>query len=157
MKWRQDLQPGTALKVSFESCPVLESMGVLGRKWALIVIRNIAFYHKQRFNDMIRFTPGLSRRTLALRLKELQKEGLIEVVERRRNSLKWGLTPKGRDVLPVLMTLAQFGVKWHADAVFSDKTSRSLRDVFTDAFIQRYMESPAYSVVLKNPQIQDRK
>jgi DNA-binding HxlR family transcriptional regulator len=147
MKWRQDLQPKSALKIHFESCPVLDSMDVLGRKWALIVIRNIAFYRKQRFNEMINFTPGLSRRVLALRLKELQEEGFIEVVERRRNSVKWGLTSKGIDVLPVLMTLAQFGIKWHADSVFSDKAPRSLGEVFEDQFIMKYLESPAYRVV----------
>jgi DNA-binding HxlR family transcriptional regulator len=115
-----------------------------------MVIRNIAFYRKQRFNEMVRFTPGLSRRVLALRLKELQEEGFIEVVERKENSLKWGLTPKGKDVLPVLMTLAQFGIKWHADSVFSDGEARSLSEVFDDQFILKYMENPAYSVVVKH-------
>jgi DNA-binding HxlR family transcriptional regulator len=150
MKLCQGQQPKSALKVPSDSCPVHESMGVLGRKWALIVIRNIAFYHKQSFNEMVRFTPGLSRRVLALRLKELQKGAFIEIIERKESSVKWGLTQKGRDVLPVLMTLAEFGIKWHADSVFSDGEARSLRDVFDDEFIQKHMESPSYRVVLRD-------
>ena len=97
------------LKIIFESCPVEASMGVLGRKWALLVLRNIGLYRKQRFNEMLKITPGLTKRVLSMRLRELSREGYIQIVERRRNFSKWELTEKGRDVLPVLMALVQFG------------------------------------------------
>ncbi len=130
------------LKVPFVSCPVYESMGVLGRKWALLVLRNIAFYERQRFNEMIRFTPGLTKRVLAMRLRELEREGFIEVVERGKNYSKWDLTDKGRDVRPILMSIAQLGTKWYADKVFADKKPRALTQVFDELYIRKMMDNP---------------
>jgi DNA-binding HxlR family transcriptional regulator len=127
------------LKVDFAGCPVQASMGSLGRKWALLVLRNIALYRKQRFNEMVRFTPGLTRRVLAMRLRELERDGFIEVVEKGRNYSKWDLTEKGKDVLPVLMSLVQLGSKWYAEEVFSDKTPRPLKDVFNESYIRKIM------------------
>ena len=65
------------LKVDFAGCPVQATMGVLGHKWALLVLRNIALYRAVRFNDMLRITPGLTKRVLSMRLRELKNDGLI--------------------------------------------------------------------------------
>lgn len=131
------------LKVEFENCPVQASLGTLGRKWALLVLRNIGLYRKQRFNEMLNFTPGLTQRVLAMRLRELQRDGFIKVVERGRNHSKWDLTEKGKDVLPALMMLVQFGSKWHADRVFSDGKPRKLEDVFDEWYIRKIMRTLA--------------
>lgn len=130
------------LKVDFAGCPVQASMGVLGRKWALLVLRNIGLYRKQRFNEMLKITSGLTRRVLVMRLRELEQGGFIEVVERGRNYSKWDLTEKGRDVLPILMVMVQFGSKWYAEKVFSDKTPRPLEDIFDESYIRRIMRKP---------------
>src|ERR1022692_3296318 len=112
------------LKVDLAGCPVQASMGPLGRKWALLVLRNIAVYRMQRFNEMLKATPGLGSRVLAMRLRELERDGFIEAVDHGRRYSKWELTEKGKDVLPVLMSLVQFGSKWYAGEVFSDRRPR---------------------------------
>jgi DNA-binding HxlR family transcriptional regulator len=127
------------LKVDFVGCPVGASMGVLGRKWALLVLRNIGLYRKQRFNEMLRMTPGLTKRVLVMRLIELERDGFIEAVEKGPNYTKWDLTEKGRDVLPILMSLVRFGSKWYADKVFLDKTPRPLKHVFEESYIREIM------------------
>jgi DNA-binding HxlR family transcriptional regulator len=124
------------LKLDFESCPIQASMGVLGRKWAFLILRNIAVYRAGRFNDMLRATPGITPRVLSKRLKELKHDGLIQVVDRGTNFVMWDLTEKGRDTLPILMSLVQFGSKWYADKVFSDKTPRKLLDIFHESDVQ---------------------
>lgn len=129
------VQNGSIFKVPFRSCPVGESLGTLGKKWALIILRNIAIYKVQRFNDIMRFTPGLNRRTLSIRLNELRKEGLIKVVEKGVNYSKWDLTEKGEDVLPILMTILNYGIKWHADKVFADGKARTLQEVFDPRYV----------------------
>ena len=74
------------LRVQFEGgCPVKASLDVLGRKWALLVLRNIGLYRTQRFNEMLRITPGLTKRVLAMRLKELEEGGFIRPEERGRD------------------------------------------------------------------------
>ena len=125
------------LKVDFNSCPVQASLGILGHKWALLVIRNIGLYHKHRFNEMLKITPGLTKRILSIRLKELESENFIEVIEKGRNYTKWELTEKGRDSLVILMVMAQFGSKYYADKVFKDSKPRNLDEIFDESYIQK--------------------
>jgi DNA-binding HxlR family transcriptional regulator len=130
--------PPPELKVQFEGgCPVKASLDVLGRRWALLILRNIGLYRTQRFNEMLRITPGMTRRILAMRLKELERANFIRPVERGPNYTKWGLTEKGEDALPILMALVQFGAKWYAEEVFPDRRPRSLIEVFDRSYIER--------------------
>ena len=127
------------LKVKFSACPVEASLGILGKKWTLIVLRNIGLYQKQRFNEMLKITPGLTKRILSMRLKELEQENFIRVAEKEKNFTKWELTEKGFDSLAILMVLVQFGSKYYADKVFKDKKPRTLDEVFEETYIQRIL------------------
>lgn len=130
----------TPFKIEFENCPVQAGLGTLGRKYALLIIRNIGLFDKHRFNEMLKVTPGLTKRVLSMRLKELERGGFIENVEKGLNYSRWDLTQKGRDVLPVLMTLVQFGSKHYADQVFQDRRPRSLNDIFDESYIRKIMK-----------------
>ena len=127
------------LIVRFTGCPVQASLDVLGRKWALLVLRNIGLFRTQRFNEMLRVTPGMTKRVLAMRLKELDQAGFIRAVERRRNCTRWALTEKGEDALPILMTLVHFGSKWYAEDVFADRRPRALSEIFERAYIRKVL------------------
>lgn len=124
------------VKVEFSGCPVEATLGVLGRKWAFLVLRNIALFRADRFNAMIRATPGLTKRILSMRLRELENEGFIVRVERSSRYARWALTDKGSDVLPVLLTLVQFGSKWYPDRVFPDGTPRALDEIFENDYVR---------------------
>lgn len=127
------------LKVKFSACPVEASLGILGKKWTLIVLRNIGLYRKQRFNEMLKITPGLTKRILSMRLKELEQDNFIRVAEKDKNFTKWELTEKGFDSLAILMVLVQFGSKYYADRVFKDKKPRTLDEVFEEDYIQKIL------------------
>jgi DNA-binding HxlR family transcriptional regulator len=75
---------------------------------------NIALGRAKRFNELLRSSPGMSKRILAIRLRELESNGFITRAEQGRGFTRWEVTPKGVDVLPVLLTLIHFGSKWHA-------------------------------------------
>jgi DNA-binding HxlR family transcriptional regulator len=127
------------LKLRFAECPVRASLDVLGHKWALVVLRNVGLYRVRRFNEMLRITPGMTQRILAMRLKELRRAGFLRSRERGRNHKEWVLTRKGRDVLPILMTLVYFGAKWDARKVFMDGKPRPLSDVFERSYIRKIL------------------
>ena len=119
--------------VKFEQCPIKASMGVLGKKWTLLILRDIGFRKIDRFNRLLETIPGLTPRVLSMRLKELEEDGIIECVENRNSPMvvRWTLTEKGRDTLPILMRLIAFGSKWYPKEVFKDKTPRTLDEIFT--------------------------
>ena len=102
------------VKLSFSAVPVQASLGVLGRKWALRVLMAIALGQAQRFNTMLRTTPGMTKRILVMRLHELEQEGFISRARAEHGTgyTTWQITQKGADVLPVLLTLVHFGAKW---------------------------------------------
>jgi DNA-binding HxlR family transcriptional regulator len=119
--------------VNFAQCPIKSSLGVLGKKWTLLVLRDIGILGVDRFNRILDSTPGLTPRVLSMRLKELEKEGFIKCIEKEKPPMvvvRWALTEKGRDILPILLQYTAFGSKWHADVVFEDKTPRKPNELF---------------------------
>jgi DNA-binding HxlR family transcriptional regulator len=59
-------------------CPLECFMGVISKKWAVLIINAIGIYGRLRFNRIMEELHSISPRTLSDRLKELQAEGLIE-------------------------------------------------------------------------------
>ena len=121
-------------------------MGVFGRKWTMLLLRDIGFRKIDRFNHLLESIPGLTPRVLSMRLKELEQDGIIKKTEDSSVGIvRWTLTEKGEDSLPILMRLIAFGSKWYARDVFEDKVPRSLNEIFTkpeaQEIVQRLYES----------------
>jgi DNA-binding HxlR family transcriptional regulator len=90
-------------------CGIADALGVIGDRWALLVLREISF-GVRRFND-IRTNTGAPRDSLATRLRELEASGLIS---RRRYSERpprdeYLLTEAGKALGPVLRALRKWG------------------------------------------------
>jgi DNA-binding HxlR family transcriptional regulator len=119
--------------VKFAQCPIKTSLGVLGKKWTMLVLRDIGILGVDRFNRLLDSIPGLTPRVLSMRLKELENEGFIQCLEKGKKSptvVRWTLTPKGRDALPILLQFTAFGSKWHSNVVFEDKIPRTPDELF---------------------------
>jgi len=117
--------------VPLASCPIRASLGILGRKWILPILRDVAFYRNVRFSDILRKNDGLTPRILSFRLHELQSEGFIKRMLRsgNRRDVFYELTAKGKDAIPILTAFTSFGMHYHADIVFNDGTPRKLSQV----------------------------
>jgi DNA-binding HxlR family transcriptional regulator len=120
--------------VEFKNCPIRVSLGVLGKKWTLLILRNIAFLKIDRFNQIRRSVHGLTSRVLIMRLRELQESGLIEPILLQDNPklVRWALTEKGQDTIPILMSFISFGAKWYSDIVFEDQRPRTVNELFPE-------------------------
>ena len=119
-------------KVAFVNCPIRTSMGVLGKKWTLLILRDIWFLKIDRFNQILRSIPGLTPRVLTLRLKELRHDGMIEpvVVQTSPKVVRWRLTKMGKGTVPILMGLISFGATWYPSIVFEDGKPRTAGELF---------------------------
>jgi DNA-binding HxlR family transcriptional regulator len=138
------VEPQVLPTVMWKTCPIRSSLGVLGRRWSLLILRDLSFFRKVRFSDMLRTNSGLSPRLLSLRRKELQKEGLIEraVSPDDHREVWYNITEKGRDVVPILSAFIQYGAKHRAKVVFTDRRPREFGALFPEA--GEYMLGPAY-------------
>jgi len=119
-------------KVEFVECPIKTSLGVLGKKWTMLILRDIGFRRIDRFNRLLESVPGLTPRVLSMRLKELEEDGYIECIENQKSPMivRWSLTQKGNETLPILMRFIGFGSRWYAHEVFEDKIPRTLTELF---------------------------
>ena len=119
-------------EVRFIECPIKTAQGVLGKKWTILIIRDIGLNKIRRFNRLLESIPGITPRVLSMRLKELEKEDFIECIKDKRSPMmvQWQLTAKGKDTLPLLMQLTAFGSKWYSSIVFEDKRPRTLKEIF---------------------------
>ena len=121
------------------------SLGVLGKKWAFPILRELAVYKVERFNQFLASLPGISPKVLATRLRELERDGFIKKTVIKSDPpmvVHWSLTEKGIDTVPIGMMLAGFGAKWHADIVFSDKKPRVMNEIFNQEgmdFLKKYL------------------
>ncbi len=93
-------------------CPIAASLEVVGDRWALLVVREVAL-GSHRFTDIASGT-GAPRDRLTARLKSLVETGILE---RRRYSEapprhEYHLTDAGRALLPVLDQLLLWGRTW---------------------------------------------
>ncbi len=96
-------------------CSAAAALGVIGEKWSLLVVRELAF-GVHRFDSIVRNT-GAPRDILTNRLRHLETAG---VVEKRRYSerpprFEYHLTEAGRELRPVLLSLGQWGNRWAVD------------------------------------------
>ena len=106
---------GTLDDLPGRRCSIAGALAVVGDRWALLVVREVSL-GAHRFSDIRRGT-GAPRERLSARLSALVDAG---VLERRAYSTApprsdYHLTEAGRDLLPVLQGLLQWGDRWVAD------------------------------------------
>ncbi|HMG02177.1 MAG TPA: helix-turn-helix domain-containing protein [Edaphobacter sp.] len=93
-------------------CPVARSLDVIGEWWSLLIVRD-AMIGVKRFSEFERRL-GMAKNILTARLKRLVEEGILRVVPASDGSAynEYELTKKGEDLLPVMVTLRQWGDKY---------------------------------------------
>lgn len=93
-------------------CPVAKASEVLGDRWTLLIVSEL-MAGANRFNDIARGLPRISRPLLAQRLRGLERAG---VVERRTGatprSSSYHLTTAGQELGPLIRGLAEWGARW---------------------------------------------
>ncbi|MDA4128909.1 MAG: helix-turn-helix transcriptional regulator [Thaumarchaeota archaeon] len=103
---------------------------MLGKRWTIEITRQL-FLGDSKFNELLRNTPGVNPRMLSLRLKELEEYGLVSrsVSNSSPVEIRYELTGIGRDIVPVMYSMAEFTMKNFPVEVFDDGVSRTPLEV----------------------------
>lgn len=95
------------LKGRRSDCPINFAVEVLGDRWSLVILRDIVFWGKRTYGELLGSDEGIATNVLASRLRKLEKEGLIrrsaDPNDRRRD--RFELTENGIALIPVLVEL----------------------------------------------------
>jgi DNA-binding HxlR family transcriptional regulator len=99
-----------------DTCPIFRTAEIVCGKWTLLLVRDLAD-GRTRFCELERSLAGISPRTLSLRLRALEEEGMIErhTYPEVPPRVEYALTPKGRDLLPLIADMRAYGSRWLCD------------------------------------------
>jgi DNA-binding HxlR family transcriptional regulator len=109
------------------TCPVCQTADIICGKWTLLIVRDLS-EGRARFCELERSLRGISPRTLSIRLRALEEEG---VVERRTfpevpPRVEYTLTDKGRALVPIIDDMRTWGSKWLGASCAGDDEQAAL-------------------------------
>ncbi|MGI5320794.1 winged helix-turn-helix transcriptional regulator [Actinomadura nitritigenes] len=95
-----------------DACGIARALDAVGERWALLVVRELLFGPK-RFATLSRGLPGMSQNVLSQRLRDLEEGGIVRrrILGPPASTRVYELTPRGHELEPVLLALAQWGRK----------------------------------------------
>jgi DNA-binding HxlR family transcriptional regulator len=99
-------------------CPIHFALEVFGDAWSLLIIRDLMLKGRKSYGELLHAEEGIATNVLADRLVRLQEDGVIE-----RHETGYRLTPKGIDLLPILLEI----IAW--SATYDPKTAADRRFV----------------------------
>ena len=93
-----------------DTCPVCKTAEIVCGKWTLLLIRDLS-EGRSRFCELERSLQGISPRTLSLRLRALEEEGIVErdTYPEVPPRVEYVLTEKGRALLPIIDDMRKYG------------------------------------------------
>ncbi|HTA12455.1 MAG TPA: helix-turn-helix domain-containing protein [Solirubrobacteraceae bacterium] len=96
-----------------ETCPVCMTAEIVCGKWTLLLIRDLAA-GCSRFCELERSLAGISPRTLSLRLRALEEQGIVErhTYAEVPPRVEYALTAKGQALLPIIDDMRAYGEQW---------------------------------------------
>jgi DNA-binding HxlR family transcriptional regulator len=99
-------------RIAAQPCSVARSLGILGDRWTLLIIRNL-FLRMRRF-DALQADLKIPRRVLSLRLSRLVDAGVLERVPYQTKPVRheYRLTAMGRDMYPIILAFVAWGDRW---------------------------------------------
>ncbi|MGA7671932.1 MAG: helix-turn-helix domain-containing protein [Nitrolancea sp.] len=108
-----------------QRCPVARTLDVVGERWSLLLVRDL-LVGPQRFTDLRKSLTGITPKWLTQRLRDLEAVGIVERHhEAGRREVWYCLTPKGRNLAPVVDALADWGVEYVLPVEFPAEVSAS--------------------------------
>ena len=103
-----------------QKCKIINNMWeVLGRRWALLILRNLDTKEAVRFNELKRLMPGISSTVLANRLLEMEREGLIskKIYPEIPPKVEYRLTTRARELGVILKELGRWAQRWKSPRI----------------------------------------
>ena len=119
------------LKPYLKACPIRNTFELVGKKFTILILRDMMLYRKKRFNELLDSVEAINSKTLSLRLREMERDGLIErhVYPEMPLRVEYELTEKAKNLRPILEQMGEYSTRYCASDVFRDKKPRAFKEV----------------------------
>ena len=98
-------------------CPISNVLDYVGDRWSLLIVRDIAFFNKKSYNELLESSEGIATNILSDRLKKLEDSNIIRKQsnpsDRRRHI--YSLTELGTDLIPILIEMILWSEKHYSN------------------------------------------
>jgi DNA-binding HxlR family transcriptional regulator len=113
-------------------CPIDNTFKIIGKKFTVHILRNMALLKQRRFNEFIDSVEGINPKTLSVRLREMERNGLIQrkVYPETPIRIEYNLTEKAMALKPILEQMAAFSMRYCAKDVFKDGKPRTIKEIY---------------------------
>ena len=93
-------------------CPISCTLDLIGDKWSLLILRDMLFFEKTRFEEFLDSPEKISTNILTDRLHKLEQAGLIikAPYSNHRLRMSYTATEKGESLAPILKQIIQWGL-----------------------------------------------
>ncbi|MGG6313103.1 winged helix-turn-helix transcriptional regulator [Paenibacillus macerans] len=91
-------------------CPVATTVGLIGNKWKLLILRNL-LATPNRFNEFRKTIPGISQKVLTDNLRSMENDGIIvrTVYAEVPPRVEYSLSELGETMRPIIAAMEQWG------------------------------------------------
>ena len=113
-------------------CPIDNTFKVIGKKFAIHVLRNMTQFNQTRFNQFLDSIEGINPKSLSRRLREMEQDRLIEkrVYPGTPVKIEYFITEKGKALKPILEQMAAFSMRYCSKDIFKDGKPREYKQVY---------------------------
>jgi DNA-binding HxlR family transcriptional regulator len=115
---------------AFKRCPVDNTFRIIGKKFTVLILRNMIYGKQKHFNEFLNSIEGMNPNTLSTRLREMEKNQLIErkIFHETPVRIEYTLTEKGKDLIPIVEQMGAFSMK-HAPEIFKSGEASSFQQL----------------------------
>jgi len=101
---------------------------VLGRRWSLLILKNLCTKEVIRFNEFKKLLSGISSTVLADRLSELEHEGLVskKIYPEIPPKVEYRLTPRAKELRVILKELGTWASRWKVPGITTKTKSTAV-------------------------------
>lgn len=101
------------MKKELPACPVEITMGLIGEKWKVLIIRDLLTGTK-RFGELKKSVAGITQKVLTNNLRQMEADGLIKrkVYAEVPPRVEYSLTKTGLSLKPILDSMVSWGISY---------------------------------------------
>ena len=92
-------------------CPIACTLDVVGDRWTLLVLRDLIFFDRHEYREMVNAEEGIATNILTDRLNKLREGGLIDSIPHPTNKTRklYFVTEKGKTLIPLMTEIVLWG------------------------------------------------
>jgi DNA-binding HxlR family transcriptional regulator len=119
--------------IKMKACPIENTFKIIGKKFTVLILRNMINARQNRFNQLLNSIEEGNPKTLSIRLKEMEKSGLIKrkvYYHETPIRIEYYPTEKGLALQPILDMMAAYSMKYCSKDVFKDAKPRDFKEIY---------------------------